>query len=244
MPEQPPHAAGRRPAELTLQEMEREARRLLRSADLEERRNAARAREVEALRAEVELLKMQQALLTRDLAQRPLDEAALETRIGALAQELERIRKGIEPNEAGSLTARIATRRPHAAALSAPEADDASAEDDGAGTVAAAASGRGIAASAPPVLVRLRFRRHAARPGEAVVLDLDAPGFPDGEEVALELWDRARGARLGEASALVASEAAHVELIVPFAAAAAGGLAVCARARTVDAWSPPLDVSE
>ena len=104
----PSELAGRRPAELTLQEMEREALRLLRAADLEERRNAARAREVEALKAEVELLRLQQQTLARDLGAPAADLAALEKRVDALAEALERMRLGIEDGGQGALSSRIA----------------------------------------------------------------------------------------------------------------------------------------
>ncbi len=99
----------RRPSELTLQDLEREAKRLMRAADLEERKNAARTREVEALKAEIEILSAIEETLRRELDAGPIALEPLHERVRTLGEVLDRIRQGLEPAAGkGSISAIIA----------------------------------------------------------------------------------------------------------------------------------------
>ncbi len=115
VPPTPPNGPPRRPAELSLQELVREGGRLLDVADQAERRNAARARELEALAAEARLLRESQEQLRRELGGvRPIDLAELEKRLDALGEILVRLGEGLAAGGVGSVSARIAAPRPGA----------------------------------------------------------------------------------------------------------------------------------
>ena len=228
--------------------MEREARRLLRTADQEERKIAGRARQIETLKAEIEIHETTLRLLARDLDVGAIDLESIETRIAALAEVLERVRRGVEPlagRGEGSITARIAAAREKAVEARAAQSAPAAPSGLGAPTSAPGAPPAVPGPATlhpPPVLLRARFDPETAGPGDVVALSCEAPGFGDGEDVAVELYDLARATRLGTADGTVERERLRLELTLPAEAAGEAGVVARVRAGAAEAWSPALEI--
>jgi hypothetical protein len=225
--------------------MEREARRLLRTADQEERKIAGRARQIETLKAEIEIHETTLRLLARDLDAGAIDLESIETRIAALAEVLERVRRGVEPlagRGEGSITARIAAARNQAVEARAAESPPAAPAGLEAPAGAPGTPPAPATRNPPPVLLRARFDPETAGPADVVVLSCEAPGFGDGEDVEVEIYDLARATRLATAGGTVARERLRLELALPTEAAGEAGVVARVRAGAAEAWSTALEI--